>query len=57
MGLFIYMLIKLMIKLMVLSVWVCWAMLALTAILIASATGHQRAANQWARSLRWHHLF
>lgn len=57
MGFFIYMFIKLMIKLMALSVWVCWAMLALTAMLIASATGHQRAANQWARSLRWHHLF
>ena len=54
---FIYLFFKLMIKLVVFSVWVCWAMLALTAILIASATGHQRAANQWAHSLRWHHLF
>lgn len=52
---FIYMFIKLLWKLLF-EVWLCWAVVALLVILIASATGHKRAASQWARSLRWRHL-
>lgn len=46
---FIYMFIKLLWKLLF-EVWLCWAVVALLVILIASATGHKRAASQWARS-------
>lgn len=45
--------VRLMWFMLVASVWLCWALVALTAMLIASATGHQGAALSWQRSLRW----
>lgn len=57
MGFLIYMFIKILIKLVLLEVWLCWAALVLLVVLIASLTGNKRVAGQWMRSLRWHHLF
>ena len=54
------MLIRLMIAICVLSLWLCWALIALPMVLIMSATGNPRAAKSLERSLRWHrhfHLF
>ena len=49
----IVLLVRLMILMVVLSVWLVWAMIALPLMLIASATGNQRSARQWERSMRW----
>ena len=49
----IVVLFRLMWFLLVASVWLCWALVALTAMLIASASGHQGAARSWQRSMRW----
>lgn len=45
--------IKLCIWMTLLSLWLMLAMIAVPAALIASATGNERAAKQWQRSLRW----
>jgi hypothetical protein len=49
--------IKLCVLLVMLEVWLLWAIVALPVALIASATGHDRTARQWQRSLRWRWRF
>lgn len=53
----LYLMIKLMIATVVLSLWLMWALIALPVMLIASATGNQRSARSWQRSLRWRRVF
>jgi hypothetical protein len=52
-----YMAIKWTIKLtwlmVVGSLWLCWAVVAVPASIVASARGNQRSAREWQRSLRW----
>jgi hypothetical protein len=52
----IYLFIKLMWLMFVLMFWLTWVLIALPVVVIASATGHQRAARQWQRSMRWRHI-
>jgi hypothetical protein len=40
-----------------LTAWLAWAMIALIVVLIALATGNDRTARQWQRSLRWRRFF
>jgi hypothetical protein len=51
------MIFKLFWWLLLVEVWLCWALVALTGSLIASLTGHDRAARQWMRSLNWRRVF
>jgi hypothetical protein len=57
----IYLFCKISIRLFIwsvlLSAWLMLAMIALPTALIASATGHDYAARQWQRSLRWRWRF
>jgi hypothetical protein len=53
----VYMMFKITFKAFWWMLWLCWAMLALTVSLIASLTGHDRAARQWTRSLNWRRVF
>jgi hypothetical protein len=57
----VYIACKLSIKLFVwslmISLWLMVAMIALPAALIASATGNDRAARKWQRSLHWRWRF
>jgi hypothetical protein len=48
---------KLFAWMMMLSIWLMMAMIVIPAAVIASATGNQRAARQWQRSLRWRWRF
>jgi hypothetical protein len=48
--------VKLYIKLTLLCLWVCWAVIALPVAGICSMTGHERAGRQWVHSTRWHIL-
>lgn len=61
MGFIIYMAIKVMVKLMVwvvlMELWLMWALVAVTAFAIASATGNNRAARSWQRSMNWSRAF
>ena len=61
MGFLIYMCIKWTVKLvlwmLLIELWLCWVLVAVTASAIASATGHQRAARQWQRSMNWGRAF
>jgi hypothetical protein len=48
--------IRLTIKMFVLAIWLLWAMIAVTVVLIASVTGNHSTARQWQRSMRWHRV-
>jgi hypothetical protein len=54
-GLIIWMF-RLTVMMLVLCVWLMWAMIALPVIIIASATGNHATSRSWQRSLRWRHL-
>jgi hypothetical protein len=41
---------------LVLGAWLVWALIALTVMLIASATGNHATARRLQRSLRWRHI-
>ena len=56
-GFVIYMIFKMAFKLSWWMLLLCWAMVALPVALIASLTGHDRAARQWMRSLNWRRVF
>ena len=56
-GSLIFMIFKLFWWLLLVEVWLWWALVALTGSLIASLTGHDRAARQWMRSLNWRRVF
>jgi hypothetical protein len=56
-GSLIYMIFKLFWWMLLVEVWLCWALVALTVALIASLTGHDRAARHWMRSLNWRRVF
>jgi hypothetical protein len=60
-GFLIYMAIKVTVKLcmwlILVEVWLMWAVVALTASAIASAMGNQRAARDWQRSMNWSRAF
>jgi hypothetical protein len=43
--------------LLLLEIWLCWVVIALTVAAIASLTGHERVARQWMRSTNWRRLF
>jgi hypothetical protein len=52
--------IRLMVALCLFSLWLCWALIAVPALIICQARGNQSVARSWERSLRWHrhlHLF
>jgi hypothetical protein len=53
----IYMMFKLFWWALLAELWLCWALVALTVALIASLTGHDRAARQWTRSMNWRRVF
>jgi hypothetical protein len=57
----VYVMCKLIFKLFVwmtlLSVWLTVAMIVLPVAVVASATGHERTARQWQRSLKWRRRF
>ena len=57
----VYLMCKLTIKLFIWYVmaaaWLMWAIIALPVVLIASASGNDRTARQWKRSLRWRWRF
>jgi hypothetical protein len=53
MGFLIVLAIRFMWWVLLASFWLCWAMIVLPIALVAIVTGHQRAANQWMRSLNW----
>lgn len=57
MGFLIFGLFRLMWLMVKLSIWLVWAMIALTVSLIALATGNERTARKWQRSMRWPDLF
>lgn len=44
---------KLMWLVLLVVLWLCWAVVALTLALVASLTGNDRASRQWMRSLAW----
>lgn len=44
---------KLMWLVLLVGLWLCWALVALTLALVASLTGNDRASRQWMRSLMW----
>jgi hypothetical protein len=46
--------IRLVWLMLVVELWLCWALIALMALIICSATHNQRAARSWSRSLSWH---
>jgi hypothetical protein len=48
---------KLCFWMMLLSTWLMLAMIVIPVVLIASATGHERVAKEWWRSLRWRWRF
>jgi hypothetical protein len=50
-GSLIFMIFKLFWWALLVEVWLCWALVALTVALIASLTGHDRAARQWMGTL------
>jgi hypothetical protein len=52
----VVLMIRLTIAMCVLSLWLCWAMIAFPAMLIASACGNRQAARSFERSMRWHGL-
>jgi hypothetical protein len=43
--------------LLVLELWLCWAVIALIVAAIALLTGHERVARQWMRSTNWQRVF
>jgi hypothetical protein len=53
----IFVLVRLMFLMVVLAIWCMWLMIALPVMLIALATGNDRTARQWQRSMRWRHIF
>ena len=61
MGFLIYMCIKWTVKLvlwmLLIELWLCWVLVAVTVSAIASAMGHERAARQWQRSMNWGRAF
>jgi hypothetical protein len=61
MGFLIYMAIKVTVKLCIwlvlVELWLLWALVALIASAIASAAGNERAAREWQRSMNWSRAF
>ena len=57
MGFLIFWVVRLVWRVLLLELWLCWALVALTVVGIASMTGHDRAARKWMRSLNWRHVF
>ena len=52
----VFLFIRLMCLMLVLCLWLTWAMIALPVMLILSATGNHAASRTWQRSLRWRHI-
>ena len=52
----VFLFIRLMWLMLVLCLWLTWAIIAVPVMLILSATGNHAAARSWQRSLRWRHI-
>ena len=57
MGFLIVWVVRLLWRVLLLELWLCWALVVLTVVGIASMTGHDRTARKWMHSLNWRHVF